>query len=211
MALINCKYCEKKVSGRAKKCPHCGGTFIEEEKSFTEKQDCIHCEECDSEIPQGVLTCLNCGCPIIEQKEKSIIFEKEELAALKKLKEKKITSKLIIIAVAICIFLGSFMVANNTLWGDDKIAYELVLDIAYFFKDPSSVQIISGTVGTDGDCLFCGISAKNGFGARGTDYYYVSDGQIVESENPISIYTTKDNLNIDKINKKLSQTLGDYD
>ena len=33
MALIKCKECGRKISNKAKKCPHCGVTLIEKEKT----------------------------------------------------------------------------------------------------------------------------------------------------------------------------------
>jgi hypothetical protein len=89
-----------------------------------------------------------------------------------------------------------------------KTAYELIYDVAQSFKNPSSVRLVSGTLGVDKDCMFCGISATNGYGARSTSYYFVMDGWALEEEDDISsLYKEKDGLNFDLINKMLAKTL----
>lgn len=56
MALIVCKMCGKEVSDKAKKCPSCGTTLIEEE--------IYHCKECGGEVPENAEMCPACGCPV---------------------------------------------------------------------------------------------------------------------------------------------------
>ena len=56
MALIKCKECNKEISDKAKKCPHCGF-----------ENNIITCPECKKEIENNVNTCPNCGFEI--QKE----------------------------------------------------------------------------------------------------------------------------------------------
>lgn len=56
MALIKCKYCEKDISDKATKCPHCGQELIEPVKRV--------CKECGFEIVDGDVVCNNCGCPV---------------------------------------------------------------------------------------------------------------------------------------------------
>jgi hypothetical protein len=86
----------------------------------------------------------------------------------------------------------------------------MVLDAATKFKNPSSVRLVSGTVGVDQDCIFCGISATNGFGARSTSYYFIEGGAILEEDNPGYLYTDTSELDIALINKKLAKALDDY-
>ncbi len=113
-------------------------------------------------------------------------------------------------AAALLLIIGIFYVKNNVLFGDDKKAYDMIVEAADNFRNPSSVRLVSGTLGVDKDCLFVGISATNGFGARGTEYYFISDdGWILEEDSPASYYKDKDDLNIEKINKRLAATLGD--
>lgn len=95
---------------------------------------------------------------------------------------------------------------------DTKIEriYELILDVAYKFKNPSSVRIISGKVNygtTDTDNppyefrnfeLEKGyyinanlrLSATNGFGATTTDYYHI----IYDSNGKLSIENLNDSM-----------------
>lgn len=119
----------------------------------------------------------------------------------------------IIIALVLVIALsfGYIAIDGPILTGDDRIAYELILDASKQFKSPSSVRVVSGTVlnakdSKDGEsCLWCGISAVNGFGARTTSYYYIAeDGTVMETDYSGAL--NKD-INVDLINKKLEKKL----
>lgn len=63
MALINCPFCEKKVSDKAEKCPHCGKMLSMAATLSKDEGDQI-CPECGSVIPKGERACPNCGCPL---------------------------------------------------------------------------------------------------------------------------------------------------
>lgn len=60
MALINCKYCGKQISDKARTCPSCGKSLIEKPTSS------FFCQECGKLIPIGNDVCPNCGCPVEE-------------------------------------------------------------------------------------------------------------------------------------------------
>jgi len=205
LALIKCKHCGGDVSEKAAVCTHCGSKLIEE--SMAEEKETIFCEDCGNEIPKASTACPICGCPV-SAKEKT---EKKNPGFDFSIVKNKIDTKnkkIVCIVVIAAIIVAGFLVVNqNVLMGDDKIAYELVLDAADNFKDPSSVRLTGGTLGVDKDCLFCGISATNGYSARGTSYYFIMDGSILEEEDPTSFYTNKDYFNIEKINKKLEKAL----
>ncbi len=208
MALIECKYCGEAISDKAQTCPHCGASLIEEIPL-----EPLICEDCGKEIPNGQNFCPACGCPVIQRAETS--FAPEYTSQAVTVKPRKISTKvkvlIAIVLVAVIVAVGYFIISQNVLFGDDKVAYELILDAAHNFKNPSSVRLVSGTVGVDKDCLFAVLSATNGFGARTTGYYYVTGGWIMESENPISIlYNDTKSLNIEKINRMLEKALGKY-
>lgn len=210
MAIIKCKVCGEDVSDKAKVCPHCGATLIEEPE---EVKTPIICEECGAEIPEGLETCPKCGCPVPQKEaivnDPSVPVTQNNSGAGKSISGK--TKRIIAIALAaILLVVGFVVISQNTLTGDDKVAYEMVLDAANNFKNPSSVRLVSGTVGVDKDCLFAGISATNGWGARSTSYYFIMGGAILEEDNPTSMYKATDKLNIQKINKKLEKALGSY-
>ena len=120
--------------------------------------------------------------------------------------------KTIIIAAVIIALLFSIVAIQGTvLTGDNKIAYELILDASKHFKSPSSVRVVSGTVlngkdSSEGDnVVWCGISAINGFGVRSTSYYYISeDGTVMETDYSGA---QRQDINVDKINKKLEKKL----
>ena len=200
MALVKCVQCGEEVSDKAKVCPHCGTVLIR-----------TVCEECGAEIPEGEKICPKCGCPV---PEKSEVQPKENTnttvtisTPIKKINDK--TKKTIFaVVLAVIVLFGGIYVNQNVLFGDDKIAYDMILEAADNFKNPQSVRLSSGTLGVDKDCLFCGISATNGFGSRTTDYYYVSDeGWILEEDSPFSSYKDTKKLNIAKINRKLEKAL----
>ena len=86
------------------------------------------------------------------------------------------------------------------LLGDDRTAYNLILEASEYFKDPSSVQIVSGEV-YDGS-MFCVLKAKNSYGTYRSDTYFFS-----ESGYPLehySEYCYSDSLNYDLINNSLA-------
>lgn len=200
MALVKCVQCGEEVSDKAKVCPHCGTVLIH-----------IICEECGAEIPEGEKVCPKCGCPVPEKAEE---LPKETAnttvtisTPIKKIKDKTKKTILAVILAVVVLFSGIY-INQNVLFGDDKIAYDLILEAADNFKNPESVRLSSGTLGVDKDCLFCGISATNGFGSRTTDYYFVSDaGWILEQDSATSFYKDTKKLNIAKINRKLEKAL----
>lgn len=209
MAIIKCKVCGEDVSDKAKTCPHCGATLIEESE---EVKAPVICEECGAEIPDGLGTCPKCGCPV---PQKADIVDERSTPVIQNNIGKNIsgkTKKIIAIALAaILLVVGFVVISQNTLTGDDKVAYEIMLEAANNFKNPSSVRLVSGTVGVDKDCLFAGVSATNGWGARSTSYYYIDgSGWILEEDDATSFYKATDKLHIQKINKKLEKALGSY-
>lgn len=114
MALIQCKYCEKNVSDKAKNCPHCGGLLIEENLEVEQAPEAVLCEECGTEIPEGATTCPNCGCPVPEKIVEDTT-QKVEVTAVN-LQMKKSTKKYIVlgvIAVAVIALIASVVSSNN--------------------------------------------------------------------------------------------------
>ena len=100
MALVQCKYCGKDVSDKAKNCPHCGESLVE---TVLDGEETVTpptiCEECNTMIPQGAEVCPNCGCPVTEKAAKEVT-QKVEVTAVN-LQVKKSTKKRVIIALAI--------------------------------------------------------------------------------------------------------------
>ena len=160
----------------------------------------MHCPKCGKSISDDADFCQYCGKSLKESVQPSSTY-----AAASADNKRPI----IFAIVGVLVIAGIIFAYNNILFGDDKIAYDIVVNASSQFKDPSSVRLVSGTLNEDQDYLFCGINAKNGFGARGTSYYSISlKGTIIEEENPGSLYTARDDLNIDKINKALDRHFG---
>ena len=234
MAMVTCKNCGKEISDKAPACPHCGLSTAPETPVAPEAPKPRFCRECGAELVKGAEICMNCGCPVPTGKpeSKSVLSDlninqdtvnnavnkvndaasKVNDAAKEVVEKAKANKKtaIIIAAVVVLMLVGVVAAAGlgGGLHGDDKIAYEMVLDAAPKFKDPSSVRLVSGTLGVDKDCMFCGISATNGFGARTTSYYFIMGGSILKEDDPSYLYTTTDDLHIEKINKKLEKALG---
>ncbi len=112
----------------------------------------------------------------------------------------------------------SDILSFGKLKGDDLAAYELITEVSYEFKNPSSLRLISGTVHYDEeDKEYSGwfaISATNGFGATTVGYYFVSylDGEIYAldleeygTSSSISYAKERDELDVDKINKEIEK------
>ena len=209
MSIIKCEECGADISDKAITCPCCGATRNSE---LNENKEYSYCKECGELLIGNVNTCPKCGCPVDVITSNSLNSSSphsfgEKLKGLSKTVKAIIVAGILVIVAAV---LG-IIITSNALTGDDKVAYELLLNAADNFKNPSSVRIISGSVGVDKDCLFCGISATNGFGNRTTSYYYISDeGWILEKEDASSFYKSTVDLNVNKINKKLEKTFGGY-
>ena len=136
--------------------------------------------------------------------------------------QKKLNPYLIIIAyiliIALIIFSMSIDVENVGMTDDEVAAYELIKEGAYDFKNPSSVRLVSGSVFYDeADGEYSGwfaLSATNGYGATTVGYYFIGylDGEIFVldleehgNSSSISLAKTRDELDVDKINKKLEK------
>lgn len=115
MAIIQCKYCGKNVSDKAKSCPLCGGILIEDNSEADQDQSVVPllCEECNAEIPQGATTCPNCGCPVPEKTIEEAA-QKVEVTAVK-LQMKKSTKKYVGIAIiaVIVVAIGGIIATNS--------------------------------------------------------------------------------------------------
>lgn len=208
-----CEKCGHALDEGRKFCPECGAPQGEAQCDKEETSEPKTCTACGAALVKNQKFCPKCGHKV----EGTVIGVPATsklggaAAALSKSGGKK--TKIIAIAV-VCVIALVIAIASiqaNVLMGDDKIAYDLVVDVAGKFKNPSSVRLVSGTVGVDKDCLFCGISATNGFGARTTDYYFVmkeSETWIMKQEDVSSLYKSTDKLNIKKINKALEKELG---
>lgn len=105
---------------------------------------------------------------------------------------------------------------SDSLSGTDLATYELVLDVSYQFKNPSSVRVLSGRMFYSDEHMhwsgWLALSAKNSYGARTTGYYFVSylDGEVFALD--LEEYGTSSDLNkakdspnfdIDKVNLEL--------
>ena len=112
--------------------------------------------------------------------------------------------KYIVLSLVLVVLLLISTGCAALLTGDNRKAYDLMVKAADYFKYPSSVQIVSGTVSDDS--MFCVIRAKNSFGNYRSDTYFVSS-----SGYPSEYYSSlcySDSLNCDLINNALASHYG---
>lgn len=130
----------------------------------------------------------------------------------------------IAIAAALCTVIFAFSQFNKEkpLTGKDKIAYDLIINASYSFKDPSSVRLVSGMVSEHSGSFV--LSATNGFGARNTNHYLVMEDDILNLDDEDNIMFTllfsnnkaalkdikeacemRDQLDVKNINKHLAK------
>lgn len=128
----------------------------------------------------------------------------------------KKTAKILVLFLVLTVCAAALCACSpeSGLKGDNLTAYNYLNDAKWYFKDPSSVRLVSGTV-TD-EAFFCRISATNGFGARTSSYYIIwDDGRIWDEDDlkgyGFSIYSFASqfsgrSLDIEKINKALEKS-----
>lgn len=150
----------------------------------------IQCPECGKDVSDAAFSCPACGHPL-------------------KVKEKvKINRKIVIIVAVLLIAVLGVWISNNVLWGNDRIAYEIMVECADNFKDPSSLRIVVGRLGVENDCLFVRIRAKNGFGSYNTgDYFFSASGWVLEDDDIDSLLNNP-NINASKINRIYERNYG---
>jgi len=205
-----CGKCGAGLLPDQKFCPSCGAPAEQEQSAPTA------CAKCGAELTPGQVFCSRCGQRTDQAASETAGTYSYSAGAVNAIKPKsgmnKKTLAIGAVALAAAILIAVFAFSGGTtLKGDDKIAFDLVVNAAYNFKDPSSVRLVSGCLGVDKDCMFAGISAVNGFGARTTEYYFItSDGYILEEESPPdSLYLITDEIDVKKINKALEKELKD--
>lgn len=208
-----CKKCGHDLEQGRRFCSNCGEPSDAGSEGGSPVKNT--CTECGAQLAQNQKYCPKCGKKVENAFSGATVPSRPKLGGAAALAGKSGKKRTKIIAIAaVCIIAIIIVIAAvnaNVLMGDDKVAYDLIMDVANDFKDPSSVRLVSGTVGVDKDCLFCGISATNGFGARTTSYYFImedtTDTFIVKQDDAGSLYKSTSNLNTKKINKALEKSL----
>lgn len=109
-------------------------------------------------------------------------FPNESTAVLNAKKRKWLIPVLTVV-VTVAVLIALVALISSGLYGNDKLAYELIIEVAAQFKDPSSVRLVSGSF-DDGD-LRCVLSAKNGYGSRVS-----SNWKIYKIGNSVFSYET---------------------
>lgn len=97
--------------------------------------------------------------------------------------------------------------------GYDKTVYDLILLYLDKFKNPSSVQLVSGTMVGNGQSAFLCISATNGFGGTTKGYYCLNPVFIHEVDDndsyQIELCKGRDDLDVKKINRALEEKINE--
>ena len=126
--------------------------------------------------------------------------------------EQLIKNKSLLCIVITCILLLFAMIWAINIFsctGNDRIALDLIIEARENFIDPTSVQLIGGTLLDDGT-LVCKLRSANGFGIPSVSQYIIyPDGMIIENTGILRIngydnlFGDVDSLNIKKINRHL--------
>lgn len=148
MAMIKCMECGKDISDKAKKCPYCGKTFIEEVPVVS----IINCSECGTVLSETDVLCRNCGCPV----------EKESNSSTEKIQEVQISSvkvgskaKKIIVALVILLALCAVGGIGYKVYTNQKASekYNTYID------NLEKAQELMLTGGSDAESL-CNLTLK---------------------------------------------------
>ena len=182
---MKCKKCATVIQNNAKFCPECGTKILY--KNMQKNEDI-------QENMQGITA---------QDKLINDDLVQEDTTTNTKTNNKMIILVLVSITIIILVI---FYANKNILYGDEKVAYELILKASYDFKSPRSVRLISGTLSVDKKSIFARLSAINGFGAAGTGYYYINKSLgVMKIKDGGYLYENVNDLNIQKINKALKK------
>lgn len=177
MAMIKCMECGKDISDKAKKCPNCGKTFVEEMPVVS----VINCSECGTVLSETDEVCQNCGCPV----------EKESNSSKEKLQEVQISSvkvgsktKKIIVALVVTLALCAVGCIGYKAYSSQKASenYNTYVD------NLDKAQELMLTGGSDAESL-CNLTIKVWGNAiyeerdTETDKYTRPDGYFVSDFN----------------------------
>lgn len=105
MAMVKCPECGQEISGKARKCVHCGKMLIED-KSATKS-----CNDCGKENTIDATECIHCGCPFEEEKYVDTPLKETEGKPKKNLKRIIIP----IVAAVVVIVTGLIVIYNVTV------------------------------------------------------------------------------------------------
>lgn len=165
-----------------------------------------YCENCGAELSPTAKFCPECGFDLTAKTAKEPVKQPPDAAspAAHTGSRKKYAYIAVAVLIAVLLFIHFF---SPPLFGDSKTAYDIIVESAPNFKNPSSIRLVSGTVSSDGTTLYCGLTAENSFGGSGTDYYWLFDGMAYSlsdiSETPSILEKATDALNIPAINRRL--------
>ena len=168
-----------------------------------------------SAIVMGAIS-LFCNIFIIPTQQ---IYKLKSILSAKNIKQASIYFVYIIVIISLILGINFARKNDIGLSGDNLEAYNLITEVSYEFKNPSSVRIVSGKVFySEEDAEWCGwfaLSATNSYGATTVGYYFVGylDGEIFALDledndtgsTSIKYAKTQGELNINKINNALNK------
>lgn len=169
----------------------------------------IKCPECGQEVSNLAPNCIHCGYSLNEE-QIDPAPQQVNIPAGKHKREPLTKKKKIIIAVCciVALLIGYFGLFH--LGEDEQYTYDLVIANISCFKNPKSVDVLSGTAGWMEEdhepYAFVCISVTNNYGAEVTGYYCLQPDGIsdVSDESYMVKLCNKDNLNVGNINRRLT-------
>ena len=171
-------------------CPKCGTVRINESK---------YCANCGYDFLNENNHSMNVPNQNASQLSFTTPIEKDQKSQPIEVNKKK-NGYILWAIVGIVVLVGIYM-STLSLSAEDKIAVRIISNIKHVFKDPSSVKVEKVTICVDNDCVFAIISATNGFGARNSECYYISEDGYIDEDD--SCYGFPNDVNVEKVNKNL--------
>lgn len=156
--------------------------------------DVRYCRYCGAKISLNDGICPHCGHSAEEAESVVFHLRKSQL---------KIAAIVFIVLFIVC---GTYLANRYILWGNDKTAYDLMVACADNFEDPSSLRLISGTIGAEKDCMWAKVRARNGLGYYSSaNIFFHEEGWVLATDDE---WCNEKEFNAAKVNRIYERRYG---
>lgn len=166
----------------------------------------INCPECGQEVSDQAPVCIHCGYPLNEETPLDTpITTKVTKTKTALTRKQKVIVSVCFVAVIFVVYLVLFHLGR-----EEKYTYDLIIENAFDFKNPKSIEVISGTAEWDDEdeepYAFVCITSTNGYGAEIAGYYLLMPSYVGDvSYSDLSVKFCQENkLNVGTINRRLA-------